>query len=184
MSLRYAALGLLAQHPGSGYDLLRRFELSMGNVWSATQSQLYTELNKLAGDGLIEVTSVGARGRKEYAITEAGRAALRAWVSEPDPEPIRNRRLLRVFMLGEVPPAQARAFFEQTVAASERTLAELQGLREDVAWSDTASDRYGRIALEWGVRAASMERDWAQWALGELDADGASAGHDEGHSVG
>ena len=43
-----AALGLLAQEPGSGYDLLKHFEKSMANVWPATQSQLYGELNKLA----------------------------------------------------------------------------------------------------------------------------------------
>ena len=45
----------------------------MANVWPATQSQLYGELNKLADAGLIEVTDIGPRGRKEYRITEAGR---------------------------------------------------------------------------------------------------------------
>src|SRR6185295_18233053 len=73
VSLRIAALGLLAQEPGSGYDLLRHFEKSMANVWPATQSQLYGELNKLADAGLIEVSDIGPRGRKEYRITEAGR---------------------------------------------------------------------------------------------------------------
>ena len=77
VSLRMAALGLLAQQPGSGYDLLRTFEKSMANVWPATQSQLYGELNKLADAGLIEVTDIGPRGRKEYRITEAGRDELR-----------------------------------------------------------------------------------------------------------
>ena len=72
MSLRIAALGLLAQRPGSGYDLLKRFEKSMANVWPATQSQLYGELNKLADGGLIEVSDIGPRGRKEYRITDAG----------------------------------------------------------------------------------------------------------------
>ncbi|MDT7765614.1 MAG: hypothetical protein QOC63_5034, partial [Mycobacterium sp.] len=47
MSLRIAALGLLAQEPGSGYDLLKLFEKSMANVWPAKQSQLYGELYKL-----------------------------------------------------------------------------------------------------------------------------------------
>ena len=46
----------------------------MANVWPATQSQLYGELNKLADAGLIEVSDIGPRGRKEYRITEAGRA--------------------------------------------------------------------------------------------------------------
>ena len=111
VSLRIAALGLLAQHPGSGYDLLKRFEKSMANVWPATQSQLYGELNKLAETGLIEVTDIGPRGRKEYRVTDAGRAELRRWVTNPqDDPPYRSAELLRVFLLGEIPPAQAREY--------------------------------------------------------------------------
>ena len=98
-----AALGLLAQRPGSGYDLLKAFEKSMGNVWQATQSQLYGELNRLADEGLIEVTDLGPRGRKEYRITPAGRAELRRWVANPEEEPpFRDVALLRVFLLGEI----------------------------------------------------------------------------------
>ena len=79
MSLRIAALGLLAQHPGSGYDLLKRFEQSMANVWPATQSQLYGELNKLSDTGLIEVSAIGTRGRKEYRYTASGPPDLQRW---------------------------------------------------------------------------------------------------------
>src|SRR5215218_7518109 len=100
VSLRMAALGLLAQKPGSGYDLLRLFEKSMANVWPATQSQLYGELNKLADAGLIEVSDVGPRGRKEYRITEAGRDELRRWISDADDDPpFRSTGVLRVFLL-------------------------------------------------------------------------------------
>ena len=84
-------MGLLAQHPGSGYDLLRRFEKSMANVWPATQSQLYGELNKLADGGLIEVSDVGARGRKEYRSPKPATAELQRWVTDPqDDPPFRN----------------------------------------------------------------------------------------------
>src|SRR5215467_11502170 len=87
VSLRMAALGLLAQAPGSGYDLLRRFEKSMANVWPATQSQLYGELNRLADSGLIEVSDIGPRGRKEYRITPAGRGELQRWMTSPEDDP-------------------------------------------------------------------------------------------------
>ena len=110
VSLRYAALGLLAQQPGSGYDLLKRFENSMANVWPATQSQLYGELNKLADAGLIEVTDIGPRGRKEYRVTKAGREDLLRWMTAADDDPpFRSAGLLRVFLLGEMPPDLARA---------------------------------------------------------------------------
>src|ERR1700756_5425626 len=108
VSLRIAALGLLAQEPGSGYDLLKVFEASMANVWPATQSQLYGELNKLADAGLIEVAELGPRGRKEYAITEAGRAELQRWMISPQEDSaFRSARLLRVFLLDELPREEA-----------------------------------------------------------------------------
>ena len=84
VSLRIAALGATGRrNPGSGYDLLKHFEKSMANVWPATQSQLYGELNKLADAELIEVSAIGPRGRKEYRITEAGRAELRPLGGQP-----------------------------------------------------------------------------------------------------
>src|SRR4249919_1679908 len=104
VSLRIAALGLLSREPGSGYDLLKHFEKSMANVWPATQSQLYGELNKLADAELIEVSDIGPRGRKEYQITAAGRNELLRWIANPhvDP-PQRKPDLLRVFLLNQVP---------------------------------------------------------------------------------
>ena len=125
MSLRIAALGLLAQYPGSGYDLLKRFEKSMANVWPATQSQLYGELNKLADGGLIEVSDVGPRGRKEYRVTAAGRAELVRWITNPQDDPAgATARVLRVFLLGEVPADVAReyvtTFAEHAESRSEK----------------------------------------------------------------
>ncbi len=112
MSLRHAALGLLSQESASGYDLLKKFKLSMDNMWPATQSQLYGELNKLADAGLIKVADLGPRGRKEYAITDAGREELYRWMTSPQQDPpIRNAAMLRVFLLGQLTPSQAREYW-------------------------------------------------------------------------
>ena len=170
VSLRIAALGLLAQEPGSGYDLLKHFEKSMANVWPATQSQLYGELNKLAEAGLIEVSDIGPRGRKEYRITDAGRAELRRWVTNPqDDPPFRDAALLRVFLLGEVPEALAR---EHVIAMREHAEGEvkrLEELRASIDWSDDKGSFYGLAALEYGLRRNAMEADWANWLVREID---------------
>jgi DNA-binding PadR family transcriptional regulator len=170
VSLRYAALGLLAQHPGSGYDLLKRFELSMANVWPATQSQLYGELNKLADAGLIEVTAVGPRGRKEYAATEAGRAELLRWIlnSDDDP-PFRSAELLRVFLLSEIPAEDARKHMLAAAEQADVDLKHLEQLRDSVDWTDGDTDFYGRAALEYGLRRATMEGGWARWLVRAID---------------
>jgi DNA-binding PadR family transcriptional regulator len=170
VSLRIAALGLLAWEPASGYDLLKHFEKSMANVWPATQSQLYGELNKLADARLIEVSAVGPRGRKEYRITDEGRAELRRWVTNPqDDPPFRSTALLRVFLLDAVPWEQAR---EQVIAMAEHAEGEvkrLEELRDSMDWSGADSLFYGRAALEYGLRMNAMEADWAQWLVKAID---------------
>ena len=157
MSLRIAALGLLAQHPGSGYDLLKRFEVSMANVWPATQSQLYGELNRLARDGLIEVSDVGPADESEYRVTDAGRAELLHWITHPGDDPaLRRPDLLRVFMLGQIPADQARAYLTGVAAQAESALARYEHLRRhgrlDRRPADAPGDFYGRAAL--GIRPA------------------------------
>ena len=170
MSLRYAALGLLAQQPGSGYDLLKRFENSMANVWPATQSQLYGELNKLADGGLIEVSDIGPRGRKEYRVTKAGREDLLRWMTAADDDPpYRSAWLLRIFLLGEMPPGQARAHVIAVAEHADAALTRYQNLRDCVEWDDSDGDFYGRAALEYGLRRAAMEADWAKWLVKQID---------------
>jgi DNA-binding PadR family transcriptional regulator len=170
VSLRIAALGLLAQHPGSGYDLLKRFEESMGYVWSATQSQLYGELNKLADTNLIEVADIGPRGRKEYRVTDAGRAELLRWITNPqDDPPFRSAKLLRMFLLGELPRDEARAYLTSLADAADTDRAELESLRDSIDWRDDESAFFGRAALEYGLRVRAMEADWARWAITSLE---------------
>ena len=92
MSLRYALLGLLAEAPMSGYDLTKRFEHSLGRIWPAKHNQIYTELKALQADELIELTDYGPRGRKIYAITEAGLEDVRSWLLQAPEELDRSMR--------------------------------------------------------------------------------------------
>jgi DNA-binding PadR family transcriptional regulator len=167
MSLRFAALGLLAQEPGSGYDLLRRFDSSMANVWAATQSQLYGELGKLEHEGLIEVAAEGPRRRKMYAITDTGRDALREWLATPDATPPRSVRLLRVFLLSEADEPSAVEFFADVRRRAEEELKHLAAILQEAQW-DGRSDEFARIALEYGLRHHQMEANWARWAIDRL----------------
>jgi DNA-binding PadR family transcriptional regulator len=165
MSLRHALLGLLAEHPASGYDLLKQFEGSLAFVWPATQSQLYTELGRLADGGLIEVSAHGARGRKEYALTADGRAELERWLRDTVPDrTIRDERVLRTFFLWAVDPAVARDYFEAEAAVTQRYLDRLQDIADTVEFRDTGPDRFRRIALEDGLRRSAAYVAWAQWA--------------------
>ncbi|MET7921363.1 PadR family transcriptional regulator [Streptomyces avermitilis] len=169
MSLRHALLGLLSERPASGYDLLKLFETSLATAWPATQSQIYTELTKLADTGLIKVAAEGPRGRKEYALTDEGLAELRHWLTETKPQ--RNTRsdiLLRVFFLGVLTPEQARDYLTELIELSDQGYQSLRRLEESVDWDDNSLSVYGRIALEYGLRFNAMRSEWAEWAAGQI----------------
>jgi DNA-binding PadR family transcriptional regulator len=170
MSLRHALLGLLADGPASGYDLLKVFDRSLAFVWPATQSQLYGELNRLADDGLIEVTNEGPRGRKDYSITDQGRAELEHWINDVEPDRIRrNDAMLRVFFLGTVGPEHAKAYLEREAAVHE-ALEELLGtIARDTDWDTNDFNRYGHLVIESGQRYAHAQAEWARWAAARVD---------------
>lgn len=172
MSLRYALLGLLADGPASGYDLLQRFKSSLATVWPATQSQIYTELTKLADKDLITVSDEGPRGRKEYTLSDDGLAELRHWLTETEPKRAnRNEMLMRVFFLGSVTRAQARAYLSGIEQGTARARADLLELKASIDWDDSDLSVYGRIAMEYGERFYDMHRDWARWALKQIPED-------------
>ncbi|GLW02005.1 PadR family transcriptional regulator [Streptomyces lavendulae] len=169
MSLRHALLGLLSERPASGYDLLKRFETSLANVWPATQSQMYTELSKLSADGLITVSAEGPRGRKEYTLTDEGLTELRHWLTETKPQ--RNTRsdlLLRVFFLNVLSPEHARGYLAWLADMSQREYEDLRRLEESIDWGDDPLSVNGRIALEYGLRLNAMRREWAEWAADRI----------------
>ncbi|QFG24271.1 PadR family transcriptional regulator [Actinomadura sp. WMMB 499] len=178
MSLRHAVLGLIAELDGaSGYDLLKLFEISLANVWPATQSQLYGELGKLADAGLIHAAAEGPRGRREYTITETGRAELHHWLTEVPPKPARrDETLLRVFFLGEVERPEVRDYMREQSDRLTAQLDDLADLETSVRWEEDDLARYGRLVLEYGRRSMTMRRDWFDWALAEIESFDEPAG--------
>src|SRR5690242_11340041 len=86
MALEHAILVALTEKPGSGYELARRFERSIGFFWSATHQQIYKVLGRMEKDGWVSVDAVAQTGRpdkKVYDISAAGRVELRRWIAEP-----------------------------------------------------------------------------------------------------
>ncbi|MEV4437395.1 PadR family transcriptional regulator [Streptomyces sp. NPDC049577] len=180
MSLRNAMLGLLAERPASGYDLMKRFETSLANVWPATQSQVYGELAKLSKAGLLEVSSEGPRGRKEYAITEEGLAELRHWLIETEPERIRRSdTLLRVFFLNLLTPVEALAYLTTEAERAAGRYAALKKLEESIEWDDDPLAVYGRLALEYGLRSTATHEEWARWAAEQIKERQGSGSEDD-----
>lgn len=169
MSLRYALLGLLREGPASGYDLLRVFRMSLNTAWPASQSQVYTELTKLAEEGLLSASAEGPRGRKEYTLTEAGLAELHSWLvqTKPDLHP-RSEALMRVFLLGALTRDEARNYLHWLADSNAKEAAALKALEDSIEWDDQDLSFHGHLVLEFGKRLRAMAEEWARWAADQI----------------
>ena len=57
MSVRHALLALLSEGPKYGLQLREEFEARTGEVWPLNVGQVYTTLQRLERDGLVETAN-------------------------------------------------------------------------------------------------------------------------------
>src|SRR5947207_4519866 len=149
-------LGFLHEGPMTGWDLVATAQRRIGDFWSLTQSQVYRELSGMAGAGLVEAGERGARDRRPYRLTEAGRRAFAAWIARPPgPETIRFPLLLTVLFGGHVPPERLAEFMATHRKVHAERLEEYERrLAEGVP------DRYGAATLDFGLRYERAVLEW------------------------
>jgi PadR family transcriptional regulator, regulatory protein AphA len=104
MSLPHTILGFLSLGSMTGYELKRFMDNSTQFFWHAELSQIYPSLKQLEAKGLVKAEVIPQDGRpdkKIYSITETGRGALSAWLSEPLDEtpPTKSPVLLKIFFM-------------------------------------------------------------------------------------
>jgi PadR family transcriptional regulator AphA len=168
MSLRHAMLGLLATEPATGYELTRKFDVSIGNAWHASHSQIYPELAKLEAEGMVEVIAEGARRSKTWALTDAGREELRHWLVEVEPSrQQRSESALRLFLAPRLlSPADARFALERDLEAVRRQIAELEAIRRAIDDAEAGSPFEPTVDL--GLRINPVIEQWLRDQLAAL----------------
>jgi DNA-binding PadR family transcriptional regulator len=106
MSVPHALLALLTQGPKYGLQLQNEFEARTGEVWPLNVGQVYTTLQRLERDGLVQTDDGEAeRSQKRYRISSTGAQALSEWLRTP-PElvpPPRDELVIKVLVALQVP---------------------------------------------------------------------------------
>ncbi|MEU5899654.1 PadR family transcriptional regulator [Streptomyces venezuelae] len=166
MALEHAILVSLLEKPGSGYELARRFDRSIGYFWAATHQQIYRVLKRMEGDGWIDVREVVQQDRpdkKEYSVAPAGRAVLSQWLHEPiEPESVRHELAVKIRGAAfDDPAALIHEVERHRQAHADRLAHYLAGERRDFTRSGTGSGT--------GTDAAARDTPGAE-ARAQLDA--------------
>jgi len=105
MSVPHALLALLSEGPKYGQRLQGEFEVRTGEVWPLNVGQVYTTLQRLERDGLVESNGEGERTRKRYRISAAGRQELADWLRTPPKlvPPPRDELVIKVLVALQMP---------------------------------------------------------------------------------
>lgn len=169
-SIRYALLSLLAREPLSGYDIKQQMNNRLGPFWKVGSNQVYPELAKMEGEGLVRLQGVETHAyrpaRKLYEITEAGKEALIAWTMEPAAlETMKDEFLLKAYNSWLVEPDQMlvrvkdiRKQHEERLAAYLEKIKELNELLEPSNLRDPLASSVSIV--EFG---AEYERLYIAW---------------------
>ena len=173
MSVRHALLALLSEGPSYGFQLRQEFESRTGEVWPLNVGQVYTTLQRLERDGLVESDDSAEDGpQKGFRITGEGEVELDHWLRTPPDlsSPPRDELVIKVLVALKLPGVDVH----QLVQLHRRYLVELMQqwtrLKEDesrfdlnfalvvdaelfrldslIRWLDTADGRLKRAAME------------------------------------
>jgi DNA-binding PadR family transcriptional regulator len=139
MSVRHALLALLTEGPKYGLQLREEFEARTGEVWPLNVGQVYTTLQRLERDGLVESDGNGQDGpQKAFRITAAGAQELTGWLRTPSDmsSPPRDELVMKVLVSLRVPGTDAR----DVIQVHRRYLVELMQQWTRIKESEAESD--------------------------------------------
>ena len=178
MSVPHALLALLSEGPKYGLRLQNEFQSRTGEVWPLNVGQVYTTLQRLERDGLVETDDgEGERSRKQYRITSAGERELGEWLRTPPDlvPPPRDELVIKVLVAMQVPGTDVHEILQvhrrhvieimqrytQIKAAAAEDDAGVDArrrCRDLPAGGDRPLARYGRRPLEAGAVSRAARR--------------------------
>ena len=169
MSVRHALLALLSDGPKYGLQLRQEFEDRTGEVWPLNVGQVYTTLQRLERDGLVESDDDGdgrpAEGRSDHGRRRGGAGD---WLRTPPDmtSPPRDELVIKVLVALRLPGVDVR----DVVQVHRRYVVEL--MQQWTRLKDDAAERRDRFLLV--VDAELFRLDsvirWLDAADGRLDA--------------
>jgi DNA-binding PadR family transcriptional regulator len=166
VKVRDALLSLLVRSPAHGYQLKVDFERLTG-ARPVNVGQIYTTLDRLQRDGLVERERPDEDGRVVHRITEEGRKAAVEWLLDPSGVPTTGRSEVagKVLLALHVPDVDT-----QTVIDAHRLafLAAVQSIRQRARTETLGLE--ARLLVEAEVAVAEAELRWLDLCEAELHA--------------
>ena len=138
MVIRHALLALLSEGPKHGFQLAQEFAAGTGEMWPLNTGQVYTTLQRLERDGLVESEGAETGTQNAYRITETGRAELDSWLRLPPDttHPPRDELVIKVLVALRLPGVDAAELTQGYRRHVVEAMQQYTRLKEDASDDD------------------------------------------------
>lgn len=175
MSIRHSLLALLQEGPRYGYQLRGEFEERTGTTWPLNIGQVYTTLDRLERDGLVEKDGEGGERQVTYSITTNGRDEVTRWFAEPvaHSNPPRNELAIKLALAMTIEGVDVTAVVQAQRTASIRSLQAFTRQRRSAAndlEASSGNDAAWLLVLDSLIFSTEAEVRWLDHCEGWVSA--------------
>lgn len=180
MSVRQSLLALLDQGPSYGYQLKTEFDRRTGSTWPLNVGQIYSTLDRLERDGLVERDEASADGQLFYRITAAGHDEVARWLSSPviRSGATRDELAIKLAIAVTLPGVDIARVIQTQRAAALAALQDLTRAKNASDDPDTADEMAGLLVIDSMIFATEAEVRWLDHSEARL-ARASAVGHAE-----
>ena len=160
-------MALLEEQPRYGYQLRIEFEARTGEVWPLNVGQVYTTLQRLERDGLVQSEDADEDGpQKGFRITQGGKTELDAWLQTPPDlsSPPRDELVVKVRVARQDPGVDVHGLIQR----HRRYLVELMQQWTRLKESDAGTDLSFGLAVDAELYRLDSVVRWLDAADGRI----------------
>lgn len=173
---RYVLLGLLQEENLSGYEMKKIIDIRMSFFWQESFGQIYPELNKMAEEGLVEISNTeseeNAKHEKiRYKITPKGENEFKKWMEEEnEKDTVRSEFLLKMYLSTNKNAEEMRKHIIRFKEQSEEKLELFNLFHAELSQIVEVHNNHRQIlyVLNLGIRQAKLYIDWSDEVLKNL----------------
>ena len=157
--------GMIALGRRTGYDIKALVDKSTRLFWVASYGQIYPELKRLEGAGLIRASAPeGGRRRTEYELTDDGRAALHEWLTSKDEltYEVRDEGLLKFFFGAAMEPGEVIEQLEAMAQKHEGIVAHLRTIEPVAAPAEGEPPGFTYLTALGGIEFHEFLAGWCR----------------------
>jgi len=174
---KYALLGILSNISGSGYDIKKVCDSSIGHFWNENYGHIYPVLQKMEQENLITKEVKQTEGRPDkniFSITQKGKEELEEWLMLPiEQQPTRSELLLKIFLSKDIPVENIVEKIKKRKDDCERDLQKYSEIEELFNSGKIQADKKSLVlwtsTINYGRKGEEAQIKWCNETLEELE---------------